>query len=87
MHQKKLKGPESTAKQMEAKQYWINRETKRVESEVDNLVEMQDNIKTLKEALRVAHEETKKLRTDLAQEGESVDKTRAMSCHRRVWRK
>ena len=72
-HQKKLDGPKNTTKQIEAKQNWITRETKRIEAEVEKLTEMQENIKTRK-TLRVAYEEIMKLRTDLAQEGESMDK-------------
>ena len=75
-HQMKLKGPKNIAKQTEAKQHWINTETKRIETMVEKL-EMQENIKIRKEALRVALEENEKLRTDLAQEGESVDKNKS----------
>ena len=60
-HQKKLKGPNNTAKQIEAEQNWINKETKRIETEVEKLVEMQESIKTRKGALRVAYAEIKKL--------------------------
>ena len=52
---------------------WINRETKRIETEVEKLVEMQENVKTRKEALRVAYGEIIKLRTDLAHKSESMD--------------
>ena len=38
---------------------------------------MQENIKTRREALRVACEEIKKLRTDTVHEGESMDKTKS----------
>ena len=48
-HQKKLNGPKNTAKHIEAKQTWINRETKRIESEVEKLAEMQEDIKARKE--------------------------------------
>ena len=38
---------------------------------------MQVKIKTRREALRVAFEEIKKLRTDLVQEGDSMDKNKS----------
>ena len=72
-HQLKLNCPKNIAKQTEAKQHWINTETKRMETVVEKL-EMQENIKIRKEALKVALEENEKLRTDLVQECESVDK-------------
>ena len=68
---------EARQKQMEAKQNWINRETKRIEAEVKKLTEMHENIKTQKEKLGVACEEIKKLRTELVHEGESMDKEKS----------
>ena len=76
-HQKKLNGPKNTVKHIESRQNWINRRTKRIDAEVEKLTEMQENIKTRKETLRVAYEELMKLRTDLAQEGESMDKNKS----------
>ena len=75
--QKKLSGPKNTAKVIEAKQNWINRETKGIEAEVEKLAEMQETNKARKETLRVAYEEIKKLRTDLVQDGESMDKDKS----------
>ena len=47
-HQKKLNGPENTAKHIEAKQNWINRETKRVEAEIEKVAEMWESIRVRK---------------------------------------
>ena len=76
-HLNKLSGPKNTAKHIEAKQNWINQETRRVDAEVEKLAEMQENIKARKGTLRVAYEEIKKLRME--QESRPV--------LRRVWRK
>ena len=73
-HQRKLK---NTAKHIEAKQNWINRESKRIESESAKLAEMEENLRVRKETLRVAHEEIKILREDLLREGESMDKNKS----------
>ena len=73
-----LNGPKNTAKHIEAKQNWINRETKRIEAEVGKVAEVQGNIRARKETLGVACEEIKKLRADLVQEGESMNKN---GCH------
>ena len=43
-HQQKLNGPKNTAKHIEAKQNWINRESKRIETESAKLAEMQESI-------------------------------------------
>ena len=48
-HQKKLNGPKNTAKHIEAKQNWINMESKRIEAESATLVEMQENLRARKE--------------------------------------
>ena len=76
-HQKNLIGPKNTAKHVEAKQNWINRETKRVEAESVKFVEKQESVRVRKETLRVAYEEAKKLRTDLLREGELMDNNRS----------
>ena len=70
----------NTAKHTEAKQNGTNSETKRIEAE--KVAEMQESIRPQKETLRVAHEEIKKPRADLVQEGESMDKNRShvLSC-------
>ena len=57
--QRKLNGPKKTAKHIEAKQNWINRESKRLESEGAKLAEWQESLRVRKETLRVAHEETR----------------------------
>ena len=48
-HQRKLNGPKNTAKHIEAKENWINRESKRIESESAKLAEMQENLRVRKE--------------------------------------
>ena len=67
--QKKLNGPKKTAKHIEAKQNWINRESKRLEAETARLTEPQESLRVRKETLKVAYEETKILREDLLREG------------------
>ena len=66
--QKKLNGPKKTAKHIEAKQNWINRETKRLEAESARLTELQESLRVRKETLKVAYEEIKILREDLLRE-------------------
>ena len=73
-HQKKLNGPKNTAKHMEVKQNWINRESKRIETESAKVAEMQESIRVRKGTPGAAYEEIKKLRADLLREGESMDK-------------
>ena len=75
--QRKLNGPNKTAKHIEAKQNCINRESKRVESESAKLAEWQESLRARKETLRVAFEEIKILRDDLLREGESMDKNKS----------
>ena len=75
--QSKLNGPKKTAKHIEAKQNWINRESKRLESESAKLAEWQESLRVRKETLRVACEEIKILREDLLREGESMDKNKS----------
>ena len=75
--QRKLNGPKKTAKHIEAKQNWINRESKRLESESAKLAEWQESLRVRKETLRVAYEEIKILREDLLREGESMDKNKS----------
>ena len=68
-HWTKLNGPKNTAKHIEAMQTWINRETKRVEAEIEKVAEVQESSRVRKETPRVPHEEIKKLRpsaTELA---------------------
>ena len=72
--QRKLNGPQKTAKHIEAKQNWINRESKRFESESSKLAEWQESLRVRKETLRVAFEEINILWGDLLGEGESMDK-------------
>ena len=72
--QKKLNGPKKTAKHIEAKQNWINRESKRLEAETARLTELQESLRVRKETLKVAYEEIKILREDLLTEGETMDK-------------
>ena len=76
-HQRKLNGPKNTAKHIEAKQNWINRESKRIESESAKLAEWQESLRERKETLRVAYEEIKILQEDLLREGESMDKNKS----------
>ena len=64
-HQKKPNGPKNTAKHIEAKQNWFNRESKRIETESAKLAEMQESLRVRKETLRAACEEIKILRQDL----------------------
>ena len=63
-HQKKLNGPKNTAKHIEAKQNWINRESKHIEAESAKLAEMQENLRVPQETSRIAYEEIKILRAD-----------------------
>ena len=51
--QKKLNGPKKTAKHIEAKQNWIDRESKRLEAESARLTELQENLRVWKETLKV----------------------------------
>ena len=74
--QRKLNGPKNTAKHIEAKQNWINRESKRIEAESAKLAERQENFRVRKETLSVACEEIKILREELLREGER-DRTRS----------
>ena len=75
--QRKLNGPKKTAKHIEAKQNWINRESKRLESESAKLAEWQESLRVRKETLRVAFGEIKIRREDLLREGESMDKNKS----------
>ena len=75
--QKKLNGPKKTAKHIEAKQHWINRESKRLKSESAKLTEWQESLSVRKETSRVAYEEIKILREDLLREGETMDKNKS----------
>ena len=72
--QKKLNGQKKTATHTEAKQNWINRESKRLEAETARLTELQESLRVRKETLKVAYEEIKILREDLLREGETMDK-------------
>ena len=71
---RKLNGPKTTAKHIEAKQNWIKRESKRLESESAKLAEWQESLRVRKETLRVAYEGIKFLREDLLRDGKSMDK-------------
>ena len=75
--QRKLNGPKKTAKHIEAKQNWINRESKRLEAETARLAELQESLRVRKETLKVAYEEIKILREDLLREGETMDKNKS----------
>ena len=75
--QKKLNGPKKTAKHIEAKQNWTNRESKRLEAETARLTELQESLRVRKETLKVAYEEIKILREDLLREGETMDKNKS----------
>ena len=57
--QRKLNGPKKTAKHIEAKQNWINRESKRLESESAKLAEWHESLRVRNETLKVAYEEIK----------------------------
>ena len=70
-------GPKKTAKHIEAKQNWINRESKRLEAESARLTELQESLRVRKETLKVAYEEIKILREDLLREGETMDKNKS----------
>ena len=74
--QKKLNGPKKKPKHVEAKQNWINRESKRLEAETARLAELQESLRVRKETLKVAYEEIKILREDLLREGETMDKNK-----------
>ena len=50
----------------------------------EKVTEMQENIWARQETLRVAYEKIKKLRADLVQEGESMDKNRSHVLSRRA---
>ena len=75
--QKKLNGPKKMAKHIEAKQNWINRESKRLEAETARLTEVQESLRVRKETLKVAYEEIKILREDILREGETMDKNKS----------
>ena len=75
--QRKLNGPKKTAKHIEAKQNWINRESKRLKAETARLAELQESLRVRKETLKVAYEEIKILREDLLREGETMDKNKS----------
>ena len=75
--QRKLNGPKKTAKHIEAKQKWINRESKRLEAESARQTELQESLRVRKETLKVAYEEIKILREDLLKEGETMDKNKS----------
>ena len=75
--QKKLNGQKKTAKHIEAKQNWINRESKRLEAESAKLTELQESLRVRKETLKVAYEEIKILREDLLRDGETMDKNKS----------
>ena len=75
--QRKLSGPKKTAKHIEAKHNWINRESKRLESESAKLAEWQEGLRVRKETLRGTCKEIKILREDLLREGESIDKNKS----------
>ena len=47
--QRKLDGPKKTAMHIEAKQNWINRESKRLEAETARLTELQECLRVRKE--------------------------------------
>ena len=81
--QKKLNGPKKTAKHIEAKQNWINRESKRLEAESARLTELQKSLRVRNETLKVAYEEIKILREDLLREGETMDKNKSHFLSRR----
>ena len=74
---KKLNGPKKTAKHIEAKQNWINRESKRLKAETARLAELQESLRVRKETLKVAFEKIKILREDLLREGETMDKNKS----------
>ena len=86
-HQKKLNVPKKTAKHIEANQNWVNRKSKRIETESAKLAEMQENLRVRKETLRVAYDEIKILREELVREGESMDKNKSHIMSRRTRRK
>ena len=65
--QRKLNCPNKTAKHIEAKQNWINRESKRLESESATLAEWQESL----------YEEIKIRREGLLRQGESMDKNKS----------
>ena len=66
-----------TAKHIEAKHNWINRDSKRLEAETARLTELQESLRVRKETLKVAYEEIKILREDLLREGETMDKNKS----------
>ena len=74
-HRKMLNGPKNTAKQIEAKQSWINRETKRIEAEDEKVAEMQETLRLFTRKSRNSERIWRRRRTG------------AMSCPRRAWRK
>ena len=79
-HQKKLNGPKKTAKHIEAKQNWINRETKRI------VAEMQEHSRVRNETLRAAYEELRKSEVIWCRRASWWTRTGATSCSWRVWR-
>ena len=74
MAPEETQGPEEHCKADRGETKLDQQRQKRIETELDKLVEMESNIKT----------EIKKLRTELVQDGQSMNKTRAMLCHRKV---
>ena len=70
--QKKLNGPKKTAKHIEAKEKWINRESKLLEAETARLAKLQESLTVRKETLKVAYEEIKILSL---REGETPEDT------------
>ena len=75
--QRKLNGPKNTAKHIEAKQKWINRESKRIETESAKLVEMQESLRvrkeTLKNSLRVHQDTPRRLATRGRNDGQKQE--------------
>ena len=86
--QRKLNGPKNTAKHIEAKQNWINRESKRIESESAKLAEMprepQSTKRNFESGLRGDQDSP---RGPAARRRIDGQKTRDTSCLRRTRKK
>ena len=67
--QKLAKDTRSTARKIDQKQGWIEREKKRVDAEIKEIAEKQKALEERQKQLQVAVEELIKLKTELATEG------------------
>jgi hypothetical protein len=71
--QKLAKDTRSTARKIDQKQGWIEREKKRVDSEIKEIAEKQKGLEERQKQLQVEVEELVKLKLELANEGPEED--------------